>query len=143
MEEIQTHPLKIIAAGQNLLNISTYIVEIILLHILFGLYCTFADGPYDSISNILVFFLFIVLIIALYISCWLQIRKAGKNLLNSFTTSSNRPLSTLKELEFQKDLLKKHGYDSKTIIEVADHCPACNQLINDNDIECSSCGIKY
>jgi hypothetical protein len=45
-----------------------------------------------------------VLIIALYISCWLQIRKAGKNLLNSFTTSSNIPLSTLKDMEFQKDL---------------------------------------
>ena len=137
-DDIQCQPLNIVNAGNNLMNIFLIFIVYVISTVIFVI-ILLLDPPSDPfISTMLGSSITTITIILIL----LQIRKAGRNLKNSYFTEYNGSTVPLYEVQFHKELLKQKGY-TNSIIPVEDKCPACNHPIKINEDKCGDCGLVF
>ena len=135
-DNIQCQPLNIINAGNNLMTAFLRFIIFAISAVSFVI-IIILNPPSDPFNTAMLgsgVMGFQMILIAI------SIRKAGRNLQNSYFTEYNGSTVPLYEAEFHKDLLKKKGY-TNSIIPVEDKCPACNHPIKISENKCGDCGL--
>ena len=137
-DDLQCQPLNIVNAGNNLMNVFLIFIVLVIFDVIF-VTIILLNPPSDPLIPTMIGAWSQVVAMTLIL---LQIRKAGRNLKNSYFTEYNDSTVPLYEAQFHKELLKKKGY-TNSIIPVEDKCPACNHPIKINEDKCGDCGLVF
>lgn len=132
---------KISKAGQNFLNVF-YALFFLLLFAVIAVILLYYDQSYYQavfLTSLLVeTIVFIVVFRNLYL--------AGKHLKYSVTTIlNNNRVSASDKLEYDEYIqhLQQKNEKLNRSITVLNQCPACLNMLNKEDTECSNCGLNF